>query len=219
MSEKFLPFKKPYIFIALSVAFTAMILQLFLVFSAENAGIHAVLKLSTFFTINSNMLLLISYLMLLLVGSEFWNKNTTQTALLTYLSFVCIVYHVMLQDSWNPQGMQWFVAELFHWVNPLIFLLFWLVFVNKTDLSFKQIGYWLIFPTVYFIWVLIYGAFGNGYPYPFLNVEKFGLLNVIMTGFVLLFVLTTIAALLILIGKNLPVQNVHKTDPAQNNSY
>jgi hypothetical protein len=66
---------------------------------------------------------------------------------------------------------------------------------------------------------LLIGAFGLGYPYPFLNVDKFGLFSVIMNGFVLLFVLTGIAAILILIGKNLPLQNVVKTDSAQNNSY
>ena len=219
MIEKLSPYKKLYLFVAMSVEFTALILQLFVVFSAENAGFHSVLKLSTFFTINSNLLLLIVYLMLLFSNSDFWNKNTTQTALLTYISFVCIVYHAMLQNSWNPQGLQWLVAELFHWVNPLFFLIFWLIFVNKKDLAFKQIIYWLIFPTIYFVWVLIYGSFGNGYPYPFLNVDKFGLLNVIMTGFILLFVLTIIAVFLILTGKYLPLQNVRKTDSAQDNSY
>jgi hypothetical protein len=125
----------------------------------------------------------------------------------------------MLQNSWNPQGLQWWVAELFHWVNPLIYLIFWLIFVDKGNLSYKQIAAWLIFPTIYFVWVLLIGAFGLGYPYPFLNVDKFGLFSVIMNGFVLLFVLTGIAAILILIGKNLPLQNVVKTDSAQNNSY
>jgi hypothetical protein len=120
----------------------------------------------------------------------------------------------MLQDSWNPQGLQWLVSELFHWVNPLIYLIFWLIFVNKKSLAFGQILSWLIFPTIYFIWVLLLGAFGLGYPYPFLNVEKFGLFNVVMTGFVLLFTLTIIAVFLILIGKNLPFQNVRKTDSA-----
>ena len=212
-------YKKYYIYIAVGVEFIALLLQFYIAFSAKESGIHTVFKLSTFFTINSNFLLLICYLMLIFADSDFWKKTSTQTALLTYISFVCIVYHVMLQNSWNPQGLQWWVAELFHWVNPLIYLIFWLIFVDKGNLSYKQIAAWLIFPTIYFVWVLLIGAFGLGYPYPFLNVDKFGLFSVIMNGFVLLFVLTSIAAILILIGKNLPLQNVVKTDSAQNNSY
>jgi hypothetical protein len=212
-------YRKYYIYLAVVVEFIALLLQFYIAFSAKEAGIHTVFKLSTFFTINSNFLLLICYMMLLIGDAHFWKKTSTQTALLTYISFVCIVYHVMLQDTWNPQGLQFWVAELFHWVNPLIYLIFWLIFVDKEKLAYKQIASWLIFPTIYFIWVLLIGAYGLGYPYPFLNVEKFGLFSVIMNGFVLLFVLTSIAALLILIGKNLPLQNVRKTDPAQNNSY
>ena len=212
-------YRKYYIYIAVAVEFIALLLQFYIAFSAKESGIYTVFKLSTFFTINSNFLLLICYLMLIFADSNFWKKTSTQTALLTYISFVCIVYHVMLQNSWNPQGLQWWVAELFHWVNPLIYLIFWLVFVDKGNLSYKQIAAWLIFPTIYFVWVLLIGAFGLGYPYPFLNVDKFGLFSVIMNGFVLLFVLTGLAAILILIGKNLPLQNVVKTDSAQNNSY
>lgn len=214
MIEKLMPYKRTYLYLAFAIELTALLLQLILAFSTKGVGIHVIFKLSSFFTINSNLLLLICYMMLLAVDTKFWNRISTQTALLTYISFVCIVYHVMLQDSWNPQGLQWLVSELFHWVNPLIYLIFWLIFVNKKSLAYGQILSWLIFPTIYFIWVLLLGAFGLGYPYPFLNVEKFGLFNVVMTGFVLLFTLTIIAVFLILIGKNLPFQNVRKTDSA-----
>ena len=212
-------FKNYYLYPAFTLELITLILQCYIAFGVKDSGVHTAFKLTTFFTINSNALLLICYFQLIRNNTEFWNRANTTTALLTYISFVCIVYHVMLQDTWNPQGLQFWVSELFHWINPLIYFIFWLIFVNKEDLVYRQIAGWLIFPTIYFIWVLCIGAFGLGYPYPFLNVDKFGLFNVIMNGFVLLFVLTSIAALLILIGKNFPIKNVNKADTSQNNSY
>jgi hypothetical protein len=125
----------------------------------------------------------------------------------------------MLLGVWNPQGLQWWVGELLHWVNPLIFLIFWLIFVDKKSLAYRQIPKWLLFPAGYFVWVIIYGALGFGYPYPFFNPEKIGWLNVLNSGIALLFVLTILSVFLIFLGKILLNLNVSKADTTQNNSY
>ena len=109
-------------------------LQIWIAMSAPNADIYTPLRLTTYFTVDSNMLLLIYYfgvINFLKNGKgSFLTKPETATAFLTYITFVSIVYHLLLQDVWNPQGLQWWVGELLHWVNPLIFLIFWLIFIK-----------------------------------------------------------------------------------------
>lgn len=184
----------------------ALLLQFYIAFTAPNAiWWFTPIKLTTYFTLDSNLLLWFFYGSLLFFKDKkighFFAQKGVSTALLTYITFVCIVYHLLLQDVWNPQGLQWWVGELLHWVNPLIFLLYWLIFVPKHDLSFRQIPPWLLFPTGYFCYVMILGLIGFKYPYPFLDLAKLGILKVFITGLVLLLAMTFIAAAYILLAK------------------
>jgi len=184
----------------------ALLLQFYIAFTAPNAiWWFTAIKLTTFFTIDSNLLLWTFYGSLLFfkdkkIGYFFAGKGIS-TALLIYITVVCIVYHLLLQDVWNPQGLQWWVGELLHWAYPLIFLLYWLIFVSKSDLSFRQIPAWLLFPTGYFFYVMLLGFIGFRYPYPFLDLAKMGIVKIFITGFVLLLAIAFIAVAYVLLAK------------------
>lgn len=57
---------------------------------------------------------------------------------------------------------------------PVAYGLFWLAFVPKSSLQWKDVFAWLVYPLLYCGFTLVRGAMTNWYPYPFINVVKLG---------------------------------------------
>ncbi len=202
MKEKYL---KNYLLFAFSVELLTFVLQLFIVYSGPGNFFIKTIRLTTFFTITTNLLLLICYSSLLFsrerkIGQFFSNGNNL-TALLTYICFVCIIYHLLLINVWNPQGLQWYVGELLHWINPLIYLLFWIIFVDKHEIKYRVIPYWLAYPIIYFVWVMILGLMGMKFPYPFFELKSIGIFKVFGFGFLLLLSLAAMGTFFVFSAK------------------
>ena len=71
-----------------------------------------------------------------------------------------------------------------HDVSPILYIVFWFLFLPKAALRRHHLPAWLIYPLVYLSIVLIRGAIFKWYPYPFLEADKLGypqmFMNVIM---------------------------------------
>jgi len=63
---------------------------------------------------------------------------------------------------------------LLHDALPVLYLIFWFVFVEKSRLRWMDAFRWLAFPGVYFGYVLLRGALTGWYPYPFLDAGDLG---------------------------------------------
>jgi hypothetical protein len=105
---------------------------------------------------------------------KFFSKATTLTAIAVNITIVGATYNAILRFLWNPQGMQRVVDELLHLVIPILFIIFWFVFVPKNRLKWDNIFLWTVYPIAYLVIVLIRGALSGYYPYPFLDVTKLG---------------------------------------------
>lgn len=102
------------------------------------------------------------------------SKLTVQTALVTYISIVSLVYNVALRGIWKLEGLLWLLDNMVHVVVPILYIIYWLAFRTRGSLQWKDGLIWLLFPLFYLIYSLIRGAMINWYPYPFLNAFKFG---------------------------------------------
>ncbi|MNE84178.1 hypothetical protein D3C80_1810530 [compost metagenome] len=93
---------------------------------------------------------------------------------------------------WHPQGWQFVADELLHDIMPLVFLLYWWRCVPKGTLHLGHIGLWVIYPLLYFAYVLLRGHSLGWYPYPFIDVDTLGYAQVfinaagVLLGFVLM---------------------------------
>jgi hypothetical protein len=92
-----------------------------------------------------------------------------RTAIASYIIIVAVIYHYLLRQLWNPEGLQ-FLAD----IMPALYLIDWLAFVPKGTLTPKSVPAWLAFPVAYAAYQLIQGAGSDDYPYPFLDVGKLG---------------------------------------------
>ncbi|MCP2074271.1 UNVERIFIED_ORG: hypothetical protein J2Y77_003707 [Pseudomonas lini] len=106
------------------------------------------------------------------------------------IALVSLAYNLLLRHLWQPEGWQFVADELLHDVVPLMYLAYWWLSVPKGTLRLGHIGLWVIYPLVYFAWLLLRGELLAAYPYPFTDVATLGYPQVfinaggILAGFV-----------------------------------
>lgn len=132
----------------------------------------------TYFTVIVNSLLVI------ILGSSVlfpnsrlskWFKKTSISAALTlYILIVGIIFYALLFDRTKPFGLDQVATHVLHGYVPLAYTLMWFFDFRQNDLKHTTSVKWLIFPLIYFIYVLARGALIDAYPYFFVNAHKYG---------------------------------------------
>jgi len=180
----------------------AVITQLYLMMENRVASVPQTLfRFLAYFTIDTNIIVALCFTFIFL-GSKyrlgrFFSKASTVTAITVYITIVGIVYNVILRSLWEPQEMQKSVDELLHSVIPVLFIIFWLIFVPIERLKWKNAFAWLIYPIIYMIYALIHGNITKWYPYPFVDVNELGYKKALLnTGGVLLVIFLLSLALI-----------------------
>src|SRR5436190_1918628 len=184
----------------------ALAAQFYLIIVNRTASIpETIVRYFSFYTILTNILIAYCATSLWLkqefLLSNFLAKQTVLAALTLYIVIVGLVYNLILRKTWNPQGLQLLVDELLHTVIPIVFLFFWLLFVQKNELKWKNILSWLIYPLIYIILILGRGKIFGFYPYPFIDVNKLGFSKVILNCGTLIIVFLVFSLLIVGVGK------------------
>jgi len=155
------------------------------------------IRFFSYFTILSNTLVAVYFTVMWLKKPSLLllrlQKPGILTAVTLYISIVGLVYQLVLRSIWSPTGMQKLVDELLHSVMPLFVIVFWYLYENHKATSWKLIPKWLIFPSLYLVYILIRGHFSNYYPYPFMDVTQLGLNQVLLNSGVLVLVFLAVA--------------------------
>jgi hypothetical protein len=198
--------KKAFLTIGTLLGWFALIAQFYLLIEHRVTIIpEAIIRYFSFFTILTNILVAITFTVLLTRQNSSWyhffSRANTLTAVTAYITLVGVVYQVILRAAWNPQGLQKIVDELLHSVIPALAILYWFLFVRKTGLKWKHVFPWAIYPVCYLLYILIRGAFSGFYPYPFVNVSNLGYKKVLINSGFTLLAFFLFAFLLIAIGR------------------
>ena len=169
-------------------------------------------NLFSYFTILTNLLVAISVTFILVLPhtaiGAFFKKPTVLSAIALYIFIVALVYNTVLRGIVTLNGWDFFVDTLLHVVVPILFITYWFLCVAKGKLQFKQGLSWLVFPFAYLIYSLLRGAVYGWYPYPFLNVLKFGYPKVLLNAVVLIVVFLLSSLALIALDKKLGKKTV-----------
>jgi hypothetical protein len=177
---------KIYLALIAVLGWFALIVQLYLyVIGTVIPVSEVIIRYFSFFTIISNLLVAICTTTLVFRPvrlKSFFSQPKNQTAIVLYILIVGIVYNVILRSLWQPKGMQLVVDELLHSVIPILYFIYWLLFVPKQQLEWSSFWSWLILPLVYLAFILVRGSFSGFYPYPFLEVSKLGLDRVLLNS-------------------------------------
>ena len=165
----------------------------------------AIVQLLSYFTIQTNFLLALLLTLLVFKPQSKWGHFFSQPhvigAMAAYITIVGLVYHFMLRDQFHPEGLFKVTSDIFHIISPVAFVLFWLLLVKKTSIKWLNTLFWLVYPFIYTIYILIRGALTDYYPYNFLDVTGLGYATVLYNCGFLLVGFIILNALYILISR------------------
>lgn len=191
-----------YVSIGAVLGWFSVVLQFILSLENRKASTpETIIRFFSYFTILTNILAAICYTSTLRSRNNFFSRPKVLTAAAVYITVVGLIYNLILRYIWDPQGLQFFADEALHLVNPILFILFWVLFVPKSGLNWTEVFPWLIYPFTYIVYVLVRGEFSGFYPYPFINVSELGFTVVIKNCLLITLVFVVLSLMYIGIGK------------------
>jgi len=158
-----------------------------------DSGLFRPLRFFAFFTIESNLFGALLWLWL----AARWRAPRTRTddllrgAATLYLAVTFIVVVVLLKGaelSLSDPTVDFVVHKLF----PILAIVDWIVDPPRTDLRYRDVAIWLVFPLIWVVLTLVRGALDGWYPYPFLDPDNGGYRSVayhviaILAGFLVI---------------------------------
>jgi hypothetical protein len=175
------------------VVWAALLTQLFLNFGkAEATGkpLWVVpLELYGYFTIWSNTLVGLICTAVARGKTGLFSRAGTLGAAVVYIIVVGVIYNTLLVQ-FNPQtGLRLVIDTIFHTIVPLAYPLWWAVLSPRGQMLWKAMWGALGFPLAYTFVALSRGALTGKYAYFFLDVAKYGIVQVLLNlvGLVIFF--------------------------------
>ncbi|MFJ4142383.1 Pr6Pr family membrane protein [Pseudomonas sp. NPDC089734] len=189
-----------YTLVAACLGWSGLAIQLYLILWArwvdDASLLGGLIRFFSFFTVLSNTLAAVALTCALTHrqsrGHAFFRHPTVCSGIAASIALVGIAYNILLRHLWQPQGWQWVADELLHDVMPLLFVVYWCLYVPKGTLRLAHVGLWALYPMLYFGYVLLRGDAIGDYLYPFIDIGTLGytqaLMNAlgVLTGFVVI---------------------------------
>ncbi|WP_462249571.1 Pr6Pr family membrane protein [Ferruginibacter sp.] len=178
---------KTYAAIGAVIGWVALLLQLYLIIANRVASVpETIIRYFSFFTILTNILVAVSFTQVYLKGitdkGNFFTRPKILTAIAVYITIVGLIYNLILRFLWAPVGMAKLVDELLHTLIPVAYILFWVKFVPKQYMEWRNVLPWTIYPLVYLGYTLLRGPSAQWYPYPFVDVISLGYNKVLVNS-------------------------------------
>lgn len=136
-----------------------------------------------YFTLQSNFLILLSFVLLQTKYKEKIMKFFP--GIVSYITITFVVFATMLQGITSPEGIRVVGNLLVHYIVPIMSIIYLVVFIRKTY-KYQDILYWMIYPLFYVLFALINGLITNDYIYPFFNINSAGILVYSITVIILI---------------------------------
>jgi hypothetical protein len=195
--------------IGLAIGIAALVLQtsitILLRMSNGDTLIGALIFYFSFFTILTNLMLVLIY------ASELWPRQwlnwfrrpATRGMMVAAIILVMGFYHFVLAATWAPEGLARLADIALHYVTPVFYVVWWVLFARHGTLKWTDIPNMLLPPTIYLIYVMIRGAIVTEYPYPILEAHRLGYGAVTINVFGVLVGLTILCAITIAVDRAL----------------
>jgi hypothetical protein len=158
-----------------------------------------------FYTILTNLMLVMIYASDLWPRESlrWWRSPVTRGMMAAVMILVCVFYHFLLAPTWNPQGWAKVADTALHYVTPIFYVLWWVVFTWHGKLKFGDIPIMLLPSLIWLIVAMIRGAIVTEYPYPILEAHKLGYGQVSINILAVLLGITILCAVIVAIDRAL----------------
>lgn len=193
-----IPLRRGFVSIAALLGWAGLSIQLYLILLGRwelgASLLGGLVNCFSFFTVLTNTLVAV------VLSFELTHRDSAarrwflgpavRSGIAVSIALVGLAYSLLLRHLWQPEGWQFIADELLHDVMPVLFIGYWWFCVPKGSLRLRHIGLWILYPLVYFGYILLRGNLLAAYPYPFIDVATLGypqvLINAggILAGFV-----------------------------------
>jgi hypothetical protein len=150
---------------------------------AGESTLTVLIAFTSFFTIWTNAAVALTLTVPLVLPDtrlgRFFRRPDVVTAFAASITFVILIYHLLLSSQVNSEGIALVTDVLAHYLVPVLFVGYWWIVSPKETLRWRDPLIWLSYPLAYQVHVLIRGALTDFYPYPFVDVGELGLVSVL----------------------------------------
>lgn len=183
-----MPWGKAFAWLGLVVGVVALGLQFVISMQAyAAAGRDIPGSLGTFFayyTILTNIVLVLIYLSEVTGAAwlAMFRSLDVRGMMVAAMILVTTFVHFFLRGLTPRTGLFPLCDTLLHYVTPLLYLIWWVIAVRHGPLLIRRVPMMLIPTLVYFVYVLVRGAWVQEYPYPILSVVRHGYGQVLLNA-------------------------------------
>lgn len=177
---------RPWHAVTAAISLASLLVQLGLVISGvdvlvDESGRVAptgvrVLRFFSYFTVQSNILVIITSSMLALDprrSGKVW-RVLRLDALGVGITVTLIVYHFLLAPVTDLDGIAAATNVGFHYLTPILAIVGWLLFGPRPRITGRTLAAMLIWPVLWFAYTIAHGAIAGWYPYPFIDAATIG---------------------------------------------
>lgn len=199
-----------FIFTTAIAGFSGVGIQFYFTLMRKLAEGHSVLysvnHFYSYFTIITNTLLAVLLAGLVMFPksrlSLWFQKSSVNGAMALYILIVGMIYYALLHNPDKPFSFEVVATHLLHGFVPSAYFMLWFFNFRQLDLKYRDTLKWLLFPLVYFIYVVARGEFIGKYPYFFIDIGKYGYLQVSLNALGVLMVFLVLGAILVFFDRN-----------------
>ena len=155
------------------VAWLALAIQFSAVLGRVGSSLSVLWSMSAYFTVLTNLLVAVLFTGVALGLASFRLPRLAAGTTLAIV-LVGIVYHLLLRGLLELSGGDVIADFLLHTVTPIIVPAYWLAFVRKGDLTFRDPLLWALYPLAYFGYAMLRGSATGRYAYPFFDAGALG---------------------------------------------
>jgi hypothetical protein len=156
-----------------AVAVTGLGVQFVVSCRKLGSVLQALWVLFAYFTITTNVLVALVFVAIA-SGRTRLRDGWVVAGTILSIVLVGVIYGVLLHGMVELSGGSQLANVLNHMVTPILAPMYWILFTLKGQLRWRDPGLWAIYPLAYFVYALSRGAATRAYPYPFMDVARYG---------------------------------------------
>lgn len=146
-------------------------------------------RLFSYFTIQSNLIVLAAAIVVLLSplrDGPIW--RVVRLDALLGITITGLVYAIVLAPQVHLTGAALVATTGLHYISPWAAVLAWLVFGPRPRMTWLTVLGAFVWPVLWLVYIFAQGAFTRWYPYPFLDVTKLGFAGAVRNALVVLLI-------------------------------